>query len=103
VGGIALDARGAEPRGLVTASAPVEVATAEVASVEELAASADELQELLALLEVEYAAIAADPRLASAPERIRESASAIGAQIQSLRATSARLDALLAEGSQEER
>ena len=99
LGGITLDARAAEPRSFPASSPePVEVAT-----IEELAASADELQTLLEILELEYAAIAADPLLESADERIRESASAIGARIQALRAASARLDALLSEGTPEER
>jgi hypothetical protein len=68
-----------------------------------LAASALELRELLELVENEYAALAADPRLASAPEATRARAAAIGTRIQTLHAASARLDALLAEDSSQER
>ncbi|MFN0007520.1 MAG: M56 family metallopeptidase [Planctomycetota bacterium] len=96
-GGIALDADRPEPRALAAQASP------EAPTVEELTASARELGALAEALETEFAALAADPRLASAPERVREHATAIEKRIQFLRATSAQLDALLAEGTIQER
>jgi len=96
-GGIALDADRPEPRTLVAQASP------EAPTVEELAASARELHALSAAIETEFAALAADPRLATAPARVRERAAAIENRIQFMRATSARLDALLAEGTIQER
>jgi beta-lactamase regulating signal transducer with metallopeptidase domain len=97
LGGIALDAERGEFRSPPPASAPAEAPAADPAQ------TALELNAFLALLEQEYTALAADPRLPSAPERIRERAAAIGTRIQSLRAASARLDALLAGDTSQER
>lgn len=99
LGGIALDADRAEPEAFVAAA----TAPAQDSTLEELAASARELSALVAALEQDYAALAADPRLVSASERIRERMTAIEARIRSLRASSAQLDTLLAEGISQER
>lgn len=97
VGGITLDTARAESRVLAAPASP------EAPTLEELVASARELHELAEVLESEYAALAADPRLASAPSRVRERAQAVESRLQSLRAASARLDTLLAEGNIQER
>jgi len=112
IGGIGLEAAGIEAPGIETAELGASGLEAEIvgaipppaeASPAALAASALELRELLELVENEYAALAADPRLASAPEATRARAAAIGTRIQTLHAASARLDALLAEDSSQER
>lgn len=97
LGGIALDAERAQSKAFAATASP------ENSTFEELAASARELSALTAVLENDYAALAADPRLASASARTRERAAAIETRIRSLRAASARLDALLAEGTSQER
>jgi beta-lactamase regulating signal transducer with metallopeptidase domain len=97
VGGITLDTARAASRDLPA------TASAEAPTFEELVASARELNALASALENEYAALAADPRLASAPAGVRERATALSSRLRSLRAASAQLDSLLAEGNIQER
>jgi beta-lactamase regulating signal transducer with metallopeptidase domain len=97
VGGITLETARAESK------RPAAPASAEAPTLELLVASAQELRELASILDTEFAALAADPRLAAASDGVREHAAAIERRLQSLRAASARLDILLAEEDNQER